>query len=972
MGDQFYAAAFERCPVPMALLSVPDYRFVIANPACTELCSLFGIHDFLGHTVSEVYWGHKGEQHIRFLDLACETGEEQAVMDFPITVNVGGVPQERYFAFRYCPVRSPDGQIRSILTTAYETTARIHALKFEHQNAVLRGINRVFGAALSAQTEEELGRTCLAVAEELTGSKFGFIDEVNEQGLLDILAISHPGWSACTMGDNLGKPRTLTGFAIRGGFRRILFEREGLLTNDLPSHPDSVGLPPGHPPIKAFLGVPLSLGGGAPAMVGVANREGGYRPKDLEALRSLSGVIEQAFAHRRLRKTLDAERQRAEQQAAEFQALFNALPLGVAVIEEPRTIVLANPDLHRSWQSLTGLAQDGQSVEMAVTPLYADGTPMPPDDTPSLRALRDDFVSDYPYMTVEPDGCVHHRKCTTVPLPAMNGKRRVMRLTRDVTEEVTLRVSEKQARLAAERSVAEWQAVFDLIPDTAAVIDESGRMVWRNRKHIEIFGERARASPPTIGWLSVKHDLRTDGSPADVNDLAWKRALSGEPALNRRGTVRDKNGELMHRLVSAVILPTPEDQSKRVLVLGRDITELVKLQEAEQESLQVAERAVAQASAERDRLQALLNSMTDEVWFADAQGNPTAANQAAVDGVGFDDLQDTQRPLGVLHDELEVLEPDGSRRTLDESPVWRALQGEHVDGTEIVRHRKTGQQRYRQYSMSPVRAGDGTIAGAVSVVRDITEQRLLQEALERAQHEKDEARSRFLSVMAHEVRNPMATILATLNLMELRLATGKPVRDLITTAKKETSRAAGLLTEVIDAFRAQEDQLPMRFSTVNLTEVLSDAVEPFVATLDGSRVRRVVDPTRQVHVMGDARRLSDVFRNLMQNALKYSPQETRVDILLEVDNDAAVVKVVDRGIGISPEDQEHIFEPFFRASNATLDEDGNGGVGLGLYLCKLIVEKHNGEIWANSELGRGSTFFVRIPVLPGEVGGPEL
>jgi len=141
----------------------------------------------------------------------------------------------------------------------------------------------------------------------------------------------------------------------------------------------------------------------------------------------------------------------------------------------------------------------------------------------------------------------------------------------------------------------------------------------------------------------------------------------------------------------------------------------------------------------------------------------------------------------------------------------------------------------------------------------------------------------------------MATVLATLNLMELRLATDKPVRDLIAMAKEETARAAGLLTEVIDAFRAQEDQLPTRFATIDLSEVLLDAVEPFVATTDGSRVSIDFDAQRQLRVTGDARRLSDVFRNLIQNALKYSPQETRVHILLEVEPNAAIVKVVDRG-----------------------------------------------------------------------------
>ena len=150
--------------------------------------------------------------------------------------------------------------------------------RVRRQNAILEAINRIFREGLVCQTEQELGGACLAVAEHLTASKFGFIAMINSQtGLLDDIAISAPDWQACRMEDRSGHGQTLrTGFAIRGIHGRVVLDGKGFFTNDPPSHPDSIGVPAGHPPLTAFLGVPLAYGGQIIGMVGLGNREGGY------------------------------------------------------------------------------------------------------------------------------------------------------------------------------------------------------------------------------------------------------------------------------------------------------------------------------------------------------------------------------------------------------------------------------------------------------------------------------------------------------------------------------------------------------------------------------------------------------------------------------------------------------------------------------------------------------------------------
>jgi PAS domain S-box-containing protein len=149
--------------------------------------------------------------------------------------------------------------------------------RIRHQTRILEGINRIFHKALTCDTENQLGQTCLAVVEEVTQSSFGMINEMGEDGLLHNIAISNPGWEQCMMHDKSGHCRQLVDLKVHGLYGRVIIDGKGFFTNDPASHPDSIGTPDGHPAIKSFLGVPLIRDGKITGMVGLGNREGGYR-----------------------------------------------------------------------------------------------------------------------------------------------------------------------------------------------------------------------------------------------------------------------------------------------------------------------------------------------------------------------------------------------------------------------------------------------------------------------------------------------------------------------------------------------------------------------------------------------------------------------------------------------------------------------------------------------------------------------
>ncbi|MEH3048411.1 sensor histidine kinase [Sphingomonas adhaesiva] len=171
----------------------------------------------------------------------------------------------------------------------------------KRKNAVLEGINRIFGEALSAHSIEALGQVCLRVAEDITGAAFSFMGEVNEDsGRLEDLAISERGWQAFTADDPRWPDGKLpVGLHVNGLHGRVILDDASLIANEPDRHPDRIGVPSGHPPLRSFLGVPLRHDGRTIGLIALGNRDGGFREEDREAVEELAPAIVQALRSKR-------------------------------------------------------------------------------------------------------------------------------------------------------------------------------------------------------------------------------------------------------------------------------------------------------------------------------------------------------------------------------------------------------------------------------------------------------------------------------------------------------------------------------------------------------------------------------------------------------------------------------------------------------------------------------------------------
>ena len=252
---------------------------------------------------------------------------------------------------------------------------------------------------------------------------------------------------------------------------------------------------------------------------------------------------------------------------------------------------------------------------------------------------------------------------------------------------------------------------------------------------------------------------------------------------------------------------------------------------------------------------------------------------------------------------------------------------------------------------------------AIHIANAIENERLdekLQEALA--------ARDEFLSMAAHELRSPLAGLVGYLRLLEQRGAPLQPLPQLDPTTPHimaaQAERLNRLLDSLLELARIQSGRLQLQTGPVDLLA----AIERVVGRLEAEPRQRVVwqHEAGPLTVSGDALHLEQVVYNLIDNALKYSPASERVTVWAGREESQALLVVSDAGIGIPKADQMHLFQRFYRASNASTYT--TRGLGIGLYLAGEIVRRHGGEITVESTEGRGSTFTVRLPLVHEEVG----
>jgi two-component system phosphate regulon sensor histidine kinase PhoR len=332
----------------------------------------------------------------------------------------------------------------------------------------------------------------------------------------------------------------------------------------------------------------------------------------------------------------------------------------------------------------------------------------------------------------------------------------------------------------------------------------------------------------------------------------------------------------------------------------------------------------------------LVRALPIGVVLVDSASHVEFANAAAATTFGFD----ADRALG-LHIIAAIPNIELERRIAD------ALRGE-ASVAPLTLTGASGQRIYR-VSVYPLTEGDGDGERVVIFSDD-------QTALVRL----DRARKEFLSNVSHELRTPLSSI--KLMLETVLEAPEEEARDLfVPQALAQVDRLAALVGQLLEQARAESGQLKLRVRDVDLEEVARPIVASFEQQSSYKGVTLELAALRPVRVEADPDRLSQIFVNLIDNALRHTAGGGRIRVELDARDSDAVLRVRDTGEGIPYRDLPHIFERFYVVDRSRTR--GSGGAGLGLAIVKGIVDAHGGAISAESMLGRGTAFTIRLPIM---------
>ncbi|GAA3404148.1 sensor histidine kinase [Pseudarthrobacter polychromogenes] len=233
----------------------------------------------------------------------------------------------------------------------------------------------------------------------------------------------------------------------------------------------------------------------------------------------------------------------------------------------------------------------------------------------------------------------------------------------------------------------------------------------------------------------------------------------------------------------------------------------------------------------------------------------------------------------------------------------------------------------------------------------------------------EEIRNDFVANVSHELKTPVGAISLLAEALESSADDELAVRRFAKRMHKESGRLAALVQDIIELSRLQGASVAQQGRPVDVNAVIAEAVDRSQLPAESKNIRIVVGGRTDAKVFGDQDLLVTALRNLIDNAIRYSPENTRVGIGVRSREGLVSISVTDQGEGLSPEDQERVFERFYRVDSARSRH--TGGTGLGLSIVKHVASNHGGEVTLWSQPGQGSTFTLRLPEMEGQDGGEQ-
>ena len=671
---------------------------------------------------------------------------------------------------------------------------------------------------------------------------------------------------------------------------RAVRSQAAVISNDVPADPDVSRQAQRLVHIRNTVAVPLSTARGVIGTLSVFNRGAQFEQPDARILQRLADHVAVAIVNARLYEEL-AESSR------EWTVAFNAIPTGMAVIDDDGRIVRYNSralqlghfERHREL-----VGRQFYEAVLAESRAIGDGCPL-------YRALHDGVLGRATMRST-----ARGMLFDIVASPHPNGGAVVT--FDDVTASHTL----------AERN----RLVLETANDGILVLDPQRRISFANPAATEMLGARKDLTSTPLSAL-VPPEL------ADELDVHVAATLDGEPRRFDAIIVRP-GGERRHVAVSQAPL--------------RDVTRVVGIVVALRDVTEDRQRSVALARSQ-SRYEQLVESASDAIFTIDVAGHFTSVNRALETATGR-----TRDALLGTHFSTVV---DGRDHEAMVQALAEASSGRR-QRVELRYLDPNGVARPAAMLASPLLDG-GVVKGVLGVVRDVGEEKLLVEQL--VQQEKLAAIGQLVSGVAHELNNPLASVIAFSQLVMSSQEDAADRQQSLQTIHDEAKRAARIVANLLTFAR----QHPPQRATTALNDVIRSTLDlrRYALTVHGVELIEQLDPTLPA-IWADPFQLQQVFLNLIGNAehaLADWGGERRILVSTEVRGGRIVATIRDSGPGITASEVDQVFNPFYTTKGV------GKGTGLGLSVSDGVVREHGGSIRVESS-GGGASFVVELPIMP--------
>jgi PAS domain S-box-containing protein len=550
--------------------------------------------------------------------------------------------------------------------------------------------------------------------------------------------------------------------------------------------------------------------------------------------------------------------------------------------------------------------------------------------------------------------------------------RRSSPLHRVPEPELERRLEASADLMAATRPYIDWiSALIASTPHVVFLTDADGVVLLSVGNDPEL--RSAAGLEPGYDW--AEHRMGTNGAGTALATRQPQAVVGTEHFMEAFGgctctaaPILSPDGQVLGAL--DITTTATEGVSERMLLVAHAV-HVVQRDLELRRTARLAERRAAEAEDARRTLEALLEYIPEGITIAAAPDVRILRVSRYGEQLTGRSAGDLTIPAGDAHHTTAwgLFWPDGAPARDADLPLTRAVVGGEVStGEEWLLRRPDGSDITILTNAGPIRDTDGSITGGVIAWRDISEmkaaERRLRESetrmreLYEAAEEAARQREEVMGIVSHDLRNPLNVIVAATSLMtEVELTEDKKAKQ-ISVIKRSARRMIRLIEDLLDATRIQAGSFRIHRESFDARLAVEEAASALLPLMEdkGLSLRLEIDDGPYM-IDGDRTRVLQVLDNLLSNAIRHSPEGGPVQVRLERSGDRLMFTVADQGPGIPETDRPHLFEKFWQGKGKSA-----GGAGLGLAICKGIVEAHGGRIWLDDTAQAGATIRFALPI----------